>query len=87
MPLLFITALLLWNPFNWWGHGKDWETQQEVQAIDGLVQDEETFSEMDEMGLIPETPWGETDEHEAVEPPPPPTDNNDGPKWLKWLGL
>lgn len=84
--LFMITVLLWWNPFNWWSQDdKDWETQQEVQAIDGLVTDEEAFNEMDQMGMIPETPWGDTDEHEAA-PTPPPEDNGP-PRWMRWLGL
>lgn len=70
-------------PWWWKKDDKDWETQQEVDAIDGLIQDEEQFTEMDEMGLIPETPWGDTeDEHDAVNPP---DDSGGGPKWLRWL--
>lgn len=83
---MLVTTFLL---FNWlWGKddGKNWESQQEVEAIDGLVQDDEQFTEMDELGLIPETPWGDTDgEHEAVDPDPP--EDNGPPRWMKWLGL
>jgi hypothetical protein len=84
--LFLFAAWLLWNPFNWWSRDeKDWETKQEVDAIDGLVQDEQTFEEMDQLGQIPETPWGETDEHEAVDPTPP--EDKGPPRWMRWLGL
>lgn len=82
MPFVFVAWLL----FNWLFGEKDWEHQQEVEAIDGLVQNDEQFSEMDSMGLIPQTPWGDTeDEVEAVNPDPP--EDQGPPKWMRWLGF